>query len=259
MTNGLPETESQDSALIAKIGERSISAMDVIERLIQQKSWQAVQDMLDSFLIEQAFGSFQIEVTQQEVYEQITKFRNQHGLLTGPDTHRWLENQHMDENDFLTMCSYDARLQKLKTVLFEKRIEEHFAYAQVDYATVDLYKIAVKKEEVAREIISSIQDGASFFDYARKYSTDAATSKSCGYLGNLKMRKLSVHLQDLVSKATAGSILGPIKERDCFNVYLVENKSVPTLTPEIREELEEELFQQWLQEFKSKQSLTVDI
>ncbi len=259
LTNGLPETETPDSALIAKIGARSISAMDIIERLIQQKSWQTIQDMLDSFVLEQAFESFKIEVTQKEVYEQITKFRNQHGLLTGPDTHRWLEDQHMDENDFLIMCSYDARLQKLKTVLFEKRIEEQFAYSQVDFVTVDLYKIALKKEEVAREIISSIQEGASFFDYARKYSTDAATAKSCGYLGNLKMRSLTVHLQDLVSKAPEGTIVGPVKERDSFNVYFVENKNTPTLTSEVREEIEIGLFKQWLQEFKSKQSLSLEI
>lgn len=233
--------------------------MDVIERLIQQKSWQTVQDMLDSFLIEQAFEGFKIEVTQKEVYEQITKFRNEHGLLTGTDTHRWLEDQHMDENDFLAMCSYEARLEKLKSFLFEKRIEEQFTYSQIDFMTVEIYKITLKKEEVAREIISSIQEGASFFDYARKYSTDAATSKSCGYLGSLKMRNLTVHLQDLVSRAPAGSILGPVKERDSFNVYFVENKSSATLTPEIRKEIENDLFKQWLQEYKSKQSLVLNI
>lgn len=255
----MPDTEDPESALIATIGEQSISALDIIERLIQNQNWQTVQDILNSFLIEKAFDTFKIEVTQKEVYEQIKKFRNDHGLLTGPDTHRWLEDKHMDENDFLAMCSYDVRLAKLKAVLFEKRIEEQFAYSQVDFVTVDLYKITLKNEEVAREIVSSIEEGASFFDYARKYSTDLATSKSCGYMGNLKMGQLTVHLQDLVSKAPVGSILGPVKERNSFNVYFVESKSTPTLTAEIRQEIENDLFKKWLQEFKSKQSLALNI
>lgn len=244
-----PETEAK--VVVANVGGREIDAVDLLERILIKQNWKAVEEGLDTFLLEFFFDKLNLQVTDEELHKHISHVRRQYGLLSGSDTKRWLEEHHLGDDGFLELCVQQLKLNKLKHILFEKRLQETFVYRQLQLAEVEVYKIAVANEEAAKEIVSSVKEGASFFDLARQYSIDQATAKSCGYAGKIKLLKLSPHLQDLLSKSSPGDLIGPLAHSKTFEIYLVENVHRPAFE-DVRQELEDELFAEWLAETKAR-------
>lgn len=249
------EVHEDDDTLVAKIGQQEISSNDVLENMIVHLNWQIVEETLDHFLIEQEFTKRSITVSHEEISKELTAFRTKHELMTSADTHKWLEARHMSDGDVVQLCQYAVKVQKLKELLFANRLEEFFVYKKLQLQTVELYKIVVAKEEAAREIISSVQDGESFFDYARKYSLDQKTAKAGGYSGKIPLADLHPQVQDLVLKASPGALLGPIPSHKSFEIYLVDSKTEAKLEGELRQKLQDELFKTWISDVRSRSGL----
>lgn len=247
-----PGEEQEDDNLVATIGQRNITANEIVENLIINAEWQALETCLDRFLLEEEFSLREITATQEEVRSELTIFRKHNQLSTGDETHKWLEHRHMHDSDFMQLCRYRVKLQKLKDLLFEKRLEEYFIYKRAQLQTVELYKIVVAKEEAAREIVSSVRDGESFFDYARKYSLDEKTAKAGGYTGTLQLAQLHPTVQDLVLKSRVGDLIGPVHLHKRFDIYLLDSIESPLFEGDIRQQLEDELFQQWLADTRTR-------
>lgn len=252
MTIESAEEEEKAKQHVARIGNVQVSAEELLERMLVRRDWKSIERSLDSFLIESAFEKYQIETNEEELRSQITLFRQKNGLMSGDETHKWLTLHHLDDHLFLKMCEYELKEAKLKEILFADKLEEYFVYRRSNLVSVELYKIVVEHEEAAREIVSSIKEGASFFDYARKYSIDMSTSKSCGYAGKCKLNTLSPFQQDLISKAKVGGLIGPVKTNKSFEIYLLAHLEQPVFDGELRQELQDELFEQWLNEAKSR-------
>lgn len=245
------EPEEEDG-LVAEIGEQKVFAADVLNCLISQGNWKSIEACLDYFLLEAEFEKSGIAATDEELRAEIAAFRHKHRLESGDDTRKWLKEKHMDESHFLEICEHEVKLAKLKEKLFANRLEEHYVYRRLEMATAELYKIELAQEEACREILSLVNEGESFFDFARKYSLDAETARACGYMGELKLRELRPQLQDLVSKSKAGSLLGPLKSGKNFELYLLSKIKVPELDADLRRTLLDELFDRWLADTKQR-------
>ncbi len=255
MTSSEAGTKGGGEAL-AKILGRELGSGDILERLILMKKWESIQDCLDQFLIEAEFDRLELALSDDELHKKLTGFRRENGLLTGDETKKWLEKHHMSDDHFVQMCISELKREKLKEKLVAARLQEYFVYKRLELLKVELYRIVVAGEEAAREILSSVLEGASFFDYARKYSIDAASAKSCGYMGKISMNQLDPKLQDHMSKAKAGSFIGPFKKADkSFEIYFVEEIILPELAGELKAELEEELFLQYLLEMRARANI----
>lgn len=250
---------NEDEHLVATIGSRSVGCDELLERLIVRRAWAAVDDCLDSFLLEEAFDEHDIQSSDEEISTQVTDFRKKNNLASGDETRKWLEQHHMQDAEFLQMCSFEIRLRKLKDLLFADRLQEYFIYKRLELVVVELYKLVVAGEQAAREIVSSVAEGESFFEYARQYSLDVATAKSGGYLGKMKLNQLPPRVQELLGKSVKGDLLGPLKANKNFEIYLVENIEAPEFNQELRLQLEEELFTTWLADRKAQAQLEVFI
>lgn len=270
LESGVPELQRQDQAnendkskqeldnLVAKIGERDISAADIVLNLVQSAECHVIQNCLDRFLIDEECSKRGVKPAPEEVSSEVSAFRQRNKLLTGDETHRWLSSMHMSEYDFLSFCEYAVKLTKLKAVLFEKRLEEYFVYRQFQLRSVELYKIVLAREEAAREIISSVRDGESFLEYARKYSLDQKTAKAGGYTGKILLSDLQPVAQDLILKARPGDLVGPVNVYKNYEIYLLESIDLPSFDDvELRQKLEDELFTQWLVDTRSRSGMNV--
>ncbi|MBX9689897.1 MAG: peptidylprolyl isomerase [Candidatus Obscuribacterales bacterium] len=249
MTN---TAETPEESLVAKVGDRSIDASEILVCLLRSRNWKSIEDSFDMCFLEDLFENQKITFEQDEVYQKAMQFRQQHALLTAQDMHKWMELNHQSEDDFLEMCAFDIKLKKLKELLFSKRLEEVFVYKRLELVTAELYKIVLAQEEVAREILSSVKDGGSFFNFARQHSIDVQTAKACGYMGKLRVSKLNPRLQEAVSKGKSGDLIGPVKVGKVFEIYLLDNVCQPVLDDEMKQELEDELYTQWLAETKAR-------
>jgi parvulin-like peptidyl-prolyl isomerase len=259
LTSEALSNEEVRGEAVARIGDCEITADDILNCLILRKNWQAVEECLDQFLIEEAFKRYSIEVLDEEVGHFVTAFRQKNQMLSSEDTLAWLEKHHLDDDDFLELCQFDLKLEKLKDKLFQDKLEEVFAYKRQSLQTVEIYKIVVANEEAALEIVSSVNEGASFFDYARKYSVDHETAKSCGYVGHVKVQELPAAVQDLLIKGAQGEVLGPVKVNKNFEVYLLESMQIPVLDDDCRRHLLDDLFAEWLADTKTRANMELFI
>ncbi len=250
------ETEED---LIAKIGDRNIVSEDIVDCLLVRKNWQAIEDCLDQFFIEAACNQYHIQASDEEVSTYMTAFRQKNQLLSVEDTRNWLDKHHLDDDDFTQLCQFDVRLEKLKDKLFQDKIDEVFTYKKQALQTLELYKIVVANEEAAREIVSSVVEGSSFFEFARKYSIDKETAKSCGYTGQVKLKELPPNVQDLLIKGQIGEVLGPLKVNKNFEIYLLDTIQTPSLDDNCRKQVMDDLFAEWLADTKARTNIELFI
>ncbi|MBX9877573.1 MAG: peptidylprolyl isomerase [Candidatus Obscuribacterales bacterium] len=249
----------EDDDLIAKIGDRDIVSSDIVDCLLATKNWQVIDDCLDQLLIEAKCDQYQIQTTDEEVSTYMTSFRQKNQLLSVEDTRAWLDKHHLDDDDFLQLCQFDVRVDKLKNKLFQDKVDEAFTYKKQALQTLELYKIVVANEEAAREIVSSVLEGSSFFEYARKYSIDKENAKSCGYAGYVKLKDLPPNVQDLLIKGQVGEVLGPLKVNKNFEIYLIESVQVPSLDDNCRKQIVDDLFAEWLADTKTRSNIELFI
>lgn len=243
---------SGSKLIIAKIGEHEVTLVDLFRDLVLLQQWETVEKCVEHELILSVLQERQIGVTQEEIREYLTVFRQHHKLLTGEDMHRYLPSNHMTDAHFLEKCTFDTSLQKLKEVLFKDQIDQYFAYRQLQLATVETYKIVLNNEEAAKEIVASLRDGSSFFDLAHRYSQDEATKKVCGYSGSVAVSTLDPKMQELLASAAEGTVVGPLKVAKEYHIVLVHKVSTATFDGETRNVLLDELFDQWLTECKER-------
>lgn len=256
--NSLTNKVEPEHPALAKVGEQEISPVEILHRIVQMQNWSVIQDALDSWILTAALEQNAIKVTDDEIYQQAMHFRQQNGLLTGADVHKWLESHHQSEEDFLEMCKLEIEKKKLIDKLFANKIAEYFAYKKTSLISVELYKIIHPQEEVIRELLSSIKEGASFFNYAKQHSKDES-AKSCGYSGLIKLEALSPAQQDLISKAKVGDCIGPIKLHNNWEIYLLESKTQAVLDEKLKEELKMEMFNQWMAETRTRSRIEYSI
>lgn len=237
---------AQNEKVIAKVGERFVTTSDLLAFLIQRQHWSLVDRLVDQCLISQEAEKLNVEVTQDELRQQLTVIRQQKGLLSSADMHKFLESHHMSESDFLEMCRMAILSDKLKEALFKDKVAEYFAQRRLELAQVELYKIAVSSEGAADEIIDSLRDGMSFFELAYRHSTDEESRKKAGYMGSIAVHTLDPKLQELLVGRSEGTVVGPVKVAKGYQILLIGAFHAAEFDGDTRKRLLSELLDQWL-------------
>lgn len=161
-----------------------------------------------------------------------------------------------------------AKEQIIRAVYVEKVIEKNltpervqkaydkFAEEQGKIEEVRARHILVDKEDVAKEIIKKLADGAKFEDLAKEYSKDSGNKASGGDLGYFTKDSMVKEFADAAFAMKKGEVSqAPLKTQFGYHVIQVEdhrNREVPPLT-KVKLELEaqerrailDELLENW--------------
>ncbi len=68
----------------------------------------------------------------------------------------------------------------------------------------------------------------------------------CGYEGRFYRRGLNPEVAAAIFGARLGEIIGPLSSEQGYDLFLVEEFIAAELTPEIRQDIIDRLFQEWL-------------
>lgn len=186
-----------------------------------------------------------IEASTDELQQAANRFRQRHGLLRAADTEAWLEKQGWTTLDFEQALERDLLKAKLVAHVTRERIPEHFAARQKDYTRVQLRELVVTHEDVAREMLAQLNEGAEFEDLARQHSL--APSRDRGGLLPLQfLKQLPSTLAQVVKTARPGDVLGPMASSSGFALFLVEAIQPPTVDADTAAFLRREIFDAWL-------------
>jgi parvulin-like peptidyl-prolyl isomerase len=205
------------------------------------------QQILQQHIIHQATQSRDIQVTDEEIQAEADRQRRELHLERSADTLAWLEDQRITPADWEAGIRDRLLTQKLRISLFESQVEGFFSQNRLDFDQVALYQIIVPYEQLAQELFYQIEESEiSFYEAAHLYDIDATRRYHCGYEGLLHRWSLAPEISTVVFGAHPREIIRPVHTEAGYHILLVEEFITAQLTPEIRENILDRMFQDWL-------------
>ena len=139
--------------------------------------------------------------------------------------------------------------QKLKQALFpESKIRDLFAEHHQSLRTYSLSRIVSDDQDQLARFRGQVEAGeADFSALARRHSLEQNTRVAGGFLGRIKPGMLNPELEKHLFSATANELVGPISQDGCWALYRVDDIQEPAFTEELKEQIAERLFVDWLE------------
>ena len=189
----------------------------------------------------------------------VVNFRLERQLDNAQVFAQWLVNNGLDYSTFHEQVLSSLKLAALKQKVIEPKLQQYFIERKIFLDRVALSTIVVASQELADELLKQIEEGAVFETLAREYSlTDDPIIN--GMLGAVSRSSLSDDIRSLVDAASPREIVGPLAIEGKWFLLRVEKFLPASLDNlQLKQALENELFDQWLAEKVQKLTIKVEI
>jgi parvulin-like peptidyl-prolyl isomerase len=235
---------AQSLKYLQSAGKIQLFIADILRQYIIEKELQTRTDLeVDSALTEQA----------------IIDFRLQNQLTDPKRFGEWLTSQGIDHATFHKQISSGFKIEKLKATVTEPKLQEYFIERKLFLDRVVISRIIVAEPELAEELGSQLEEGASFEQLAREYSlTDDRIVN--GMMGPVSRGSLPDVMRAAIDTASPGEVVGPLELDGRWGLFKIE-QFIPASLEEIqiKQVLENELFEQWLSEKLQKLTVTLQV
>lgn len=217
-----------------------------------------IGDILRQHVIEQEIQArTDLDINPALTEQAIIDFRLQNQLTDAKRFQEWLASQGTDRSTFHTQINFGFKLEKLKAAVTQPKLQEYFIERKLFLDRVVISRIIVAEQELAEELASQIEEGASFEQLAKEYSvTDDRLVN--GMMGPISRGSLPDLLRAALDAADPGEVVGPLAIDGRWGLFRVEQFLPASLEQnQLKQVLENELFEQWLAE--KIQKLTVKL
>lgn len=214
-----------------------------------------IQDVLRYHTIYQAIQTNpDLVVTTGELGQFVLDFRLKMGLTDPDNFQQWLSNQGVNYGAFESQAVIGLQLEKLKDQVAASYIDTYFAEHHRSFEQVDLYYIVTSEEALAYQIKERVAGGESFEQIARQYPLDAENLQQAVITKRdvLRRHQLREEIKTALETADEKVLVGPIVMGNRWCICQVEQTLPAVLDEQIRQELREQIFEQWVTE-KSQQ------
>ena len=217
-----------------------------------------IGDILRQHVIEQELQArTDLDINPALTEQAIIDFRLQNQLTDSKRFQEWLASQGTDRTNFHTQINFGFKLEKLKATITQPNLQKYFIERKLFLDRVVISRILVAEQELAEELASQIEEGASFEQLAKEYSlTDDRLVN--GMMGPISRGSLPDILRAAIDVAEPGEVVGPLAIDGRWGLFRVEQFLPASLEQnQLKQVLENELFEQWLAE--KIQKLTVKL
>ncbi len=239
-----------ESRAFLLVDERPISLKQAVTYLqTSGRLGDFIEEIVRQYVIEQELQERDdVDIDPAMVEQALIDFRLQNQLTEPKQFQEWLASNGTDFITFYHQVAFRFKEEQLKIRVAEPKLQEYFIERKIFLDRVVLSRIIVDKQELAEELYSQIEEGASFEQLARDYSlTDDRIVN--GMMGPLARGSLPDRLRAAVDAASPGKLLGPLELEGRFGLFRVEQFLSASLEDNrLRELLHDEIFEQWLAE-----------
>jgi parvulin-like peptidyl-prolyl isomerase len=204
-------------------------------------------DILRQHVIEQQLKNREdLEVNPALIEQAVIDFRLQRQLSDPNVFAEWLKSNGQDYTTFHASVAFGFKLEKLKGQVTEPKLQEYFIERKLFLDRVVLSRILVNDRELAEELATQIEEGASFEQLAREYSI-ADDRVLNGMMGPVSRGVLPDMLRAAVDSASLGELIGPLELEGRWLLFRVEQFLPASLEDaQLKLALQNELFEQWI-------------
>lgn len=232
------------------IDEQPLSLRQCLKYLQAAGKLQAfIGDILRQYVLERELESRDdVEVSPALIEQAVVDFRLQQQLTDAKLFQEWLARNGTNYEQFHSQIVSSFKLEKLKAVVTEARLQEHFIERKVFFDRVVLSRIVVNSKELAEELHTQILEGAKFEQLAREYST-ADERVNNGMMGPVSRGTLPDLLRAAIDSASPGELVGPLELEKVWAIFRVEQFLPATLEDnQLKQAMQNEIFERWLAE-----------
>ncbi len=208
-----------------------------------------LQEILHRYILEQELGTRDdIKIDPAAVEQVVIDFRLKHQLADPEKFQEWLTSNGINHATFHAQITESFKLDKLKALVTEPKLQEHFFERKIFLDQVVLSRIVVSDKELAEELKSQVlEEDAAFEQLAQEYSITEERIVN-GMIGPVSRGQMPDPLRALVDLASPSELIGPIEIEGYYQLLRVEQFLPASLEGRLKEGLQDQLFEQWLQE-----------
>lgn len=222
---------------------------EIVQFLKQTVQYRQVcRTILSQRIVERAAQERGVTVSSEEIQQEADAFRRQNRLERAQDTLAWLNDQQITPEDWEAGIHDRLLSQKLMETLFGAEIEKFFAENRLNFDRVSFYQIVMSDDKLAQEVFYQIEEAEiSFYEAARVYDLDEQRRYRCGYEGLVYRWALKPEIAAVVFAASPGQVTEPITTEQGHHLLMIDQFVPAELTTELRQELLNKLFQEWIE------------
>lgn len=200
-------------------------------------------------IIEDEANRAGIKLTISELQEAADEFRKSTGLPGAKSTEAWLKMHQLSLDEFEAMIRLQLLKTKLQEMVLGDKVESYFYQHQLDFDQVVLFEVVLKSQELATELYYAVREGElRFQDIASKYTEELESKYQGGYRGCIRRKDISPELSSVFSVTNPPQTIKPITTKNGCHLLWIEDLIRAELNQEIREEIQDQLFLEFLRE-----------
>jgi parvulin-like peptidyl-prolyl isomerase len=251
----------EDSKALLVVDEAPLSLRQCLRYLQMGGKLQGfIGDILRQYVLEKELDTREdLEVNSAVVEQAVVDFRLQNNLTEPQSFQNWLTQNGTNYELFHKQISGSFKLEKLKAIIADARMQEHFIERKLMLDRVVLSRIVVESQELADELLTQIREGASFEELARDYSK-ADERVANGMMGPVSRGTMPDALRAAIESVQPGQLVGPLQIEKYWAIFRVEQFLPATLEDNaLKQAMQNELFERWLAEKIQSMSVKLQV
>ena len=231
------------------IDDEPISWEQVLGYLESAGQFQALLDeILSQHVITKELQNYPDLIPSDEIAEQlVAEFRRNHNLGDAAVFEAWMQQNDLDDDTLSDTLLQEWTLQQLIQRISQPKLHEYFIKRKPQLDQVYLSCIVAPTEDLARELYAQItEENVPFEQLAQNYSL-ADNRQQGGKLPPMEREALSDNLRTELDAIQPGELVGPLAVEDRWCLFRLEKIAPASLEGKIAVQLQDELFQQWLE------------
>lgn len=256
----------QTKILVVVNGER-LTRDQLYQEMYARVGPQAMEDLISKKLILQEGKKLGIEVTPEEVREEIETLKDLWGLSSEEELQEMLQEYQMTIGDLEEEVASWRVARKIVASTIEVTEEEmlqYFTEHREEFSSPEQVKvrhILLDTEQEAVSVLEEIRRGADFAEVAKQKSVDSASKDHGGEIGFIARGQVEPEFEKAAFGLQQGEISGVVATEYGYHIIQVlEKKAAVNLDfNEVRTEVEttltglktQEMYEPWLEELHS--------
>jgi parvulin-like peptidyl-prolyl isomerase len=249
----------EPSTAFLTVDDQALSLRDALKYLQSSGKLQGfIADILRQYILEaEVKNRDDLDIDPGMVQQSVIDFRLQQNLSDPQAFQEFLVKNGSDATTFNNQIMANFKVEKLKAVVAEPKLQEYFIERKVFLDRMILSRIIVAEKELADELKLQIQEGESFEKLAQQHSlTDDKLVN--GMMGPVSRGTLPDEIRAKLDAAQAGELVGPLELENRWGLFRIDQHLPASLDDaQLQQTLRNELYERWLTE--KLQKLTVKL